>query len=415
MKILMIGGGAAGMMAAATIVESGADAEVCLVDKNAELGRKVVISGGGRCNLTTAENEMSSLVTAYPRGGRWLKFCMHEFPPSDVCEWFEEHGIHLKTEGRKIFPVSNKGTDITAMFQKLFADKGVEVLMKTAVTGIEKEEDGFKVRFEYGERFCDKLIIATGGHAYRSTGSTGDGYAFAQALGHNITPLAATLTSFSAAEEWISDLAGVSVQNAKFKLVGREKHEWSGPFLFTHKGVSGPGIFALSSLSAFEECSAEKPLKLFIDFVPDSTYQDLTEEIAGEIGNSPKLALIKIVKEYLPKSLLKVIFGQLGVDGSRMASEVARKDLNRVIEALKNFEITLTERTAGSEIVTAGGVDLKEVDQKTMESKICPGLYFGGELLDVDGFTGGYNLQNAWATGRLAGLSVLAAGAEKTE
>ncbi len=411
MKILIIGGGAAGMMATATIVESGADAEVCLVDKNAELGRKVVISGGGRCNLTTAEEEMSSLVAAYPRGGRWLKFCMHECPPGDVCEWFEEHGIPLKTEGKKIFPISNKGTDITSMFQRLFAERDVEVLMKTAVTGIEREGDGFRVRFEYGEKYCDKLIIATGGHAYRDTGSTGDGYTFAQALGHNITPLAATLTSFSAAEEWISDLAGVSVQNAKFKLVGKEKHEWSGPFLFTHKGVTGPGIFALSSLSAFEECSAENPLKLFIDFVPDFAYQ----ELADEVDNSPKVALGKILKKYLPKSLLKVIFQDLGVDGSKVVSEVAKKDLNRVIESLKNFEITLNERTAGSEIVTAGGVDLKEVDQKTMESKICPNLYFGGELLDVDGFTGGYNLQNAWATGRLAGLSVLAADAGKTE
>lgn len=407
MKILIIGGGAAGMMAAAAIVESDPEAEVCLVDKNAELGRKVVISGGGRCNLTTAEGEMSSLMSAYPRGSRWLRFCMHEFPPESVCEWFEDHGIPVKTEGKKIFPVSNKGTDITSMFQRLFADKGVEVLMKTAVTGIVREDDGFRVTFKYGERYCDKLIIATGGHAYRHTGSTGDGYAFAEALGHNITPLAATLTSFSAAEKWIADLAGVSIQNAKFKLVGKEKHECTGPFLFTHKGVSGPGIFALSSLSAFEECSSEHPLPLFIDFIPNSTYQDLLDEIAGKIEDSPKLTLMKILKEYLPKSLLEVIFRGLGVDGAKMASEVAKKDLNRVIESLKNFEITLIERTPGSEIVTAGGVDLKEVDQKTMESKICPGLHFGGELLDIDGFTGGYNLQSAWATGRLAGMSVL--------
>jgi predicted Rossmann fold flavoprotein len=411
MKILIIGGGAAGMMAAATIVESGVEAEVCLVDKNAELGRKVVISGGGRCNLTTTEGEMSSLLKAYPRGGRWLKFCMHEFPPGDVCEWFEEHGIPVKAEGKKIYPVSNKGTYVTSMFQRLFAEKGVEVLMNTAVTGIEKAGGGFSVKFKDGERFCDKLIIATGGHAYRSTGSTGDGYTFAQSLGHTITPLAATLTSFSAAEEWISDLAGVSVQNAKFKLVGKEKHERSGPFLFTHKGVTGPGIFALSSLSAFEECSEENPLKLLIDFVPDLEYQILLDEIM----NSPKLTLAKALRGYLPKSLLSIILKSLGVDGYRVVSEVAKKDLNRLIEALKNFEITLIERTAGSEIVTAGGVDLKEVDQKTMESKICPGLYLCGELLDVDGFTGGYNLQNAWATGRLAGLSVLASGAEKTE
>jgi len=399
MKILIIGAGAAGMMAAATILESGADVEVCLIDKNPELGRKVVISGGGRCNLTTADNEISSILRAYPRGGRWLKFCMHEFPPKEVCDWFEAHKIPLKTEGRKIFPVSNKGTDITSMFQQLFADKHVEVLMNSSVTGIEKEGDGFRVKFKNGERYCDRLMIATGGHAYRHTGSTGDGYAFAQSLGHNITPLAATLTSFSAAESWISDLAGVSIQNAKFKLVGKEKHEWSGPFLFTHKGVSGPGIFALSSLSAYEECSDEKPLDLFIDFVPDLDYQS--------IRFSPQKTLLKTLNDYLPKSLLGVIFDYLKVDGSKKASEVTKKDLNRIIESLKNFKITLNERTQGSEIVTAGGVDLKEVDPKTMESKVCPGLYLAGELLDIDGFTGGYNLQSAWATGRLAGYSIV--------
>ncbi|MDA1060579.1 MAG: NAD(P)/FAD-dependent oxidoreductase [bacterium] len=414
MEILIVGAGAAGLMAAAYIAESDTEAEVCIVEKNAVLGRKVIISGGGRCNVTTADNEMPSLMSSYPRGSRWLRFCMHEVTPSDVYEWFENHGIPLKTEGKKIFPQSNKGTDITEMFQRLFEDKNVDVLLKTSVVKVEKEGDAFKVSFEDGEsRYCDKLILTTGGHAYRHTGSTGDGYAFAQSLGHSIKPLAATLTSFSASEPWISDLAGVSIENAKLRLVGREKSEFSGPFLFTHKGVSGPGIFALSSLSAFEECTDEHPLKLFIDFVPSMDYQALSEKIFKKIEQNPKQSLLRILKDFLPKSILTVIFRNLSLDGSKIVSEVAKKDLNRCIEALKNFEMTLNERTPGSEIVTAGGVDLKEVDQKTMESKICPGLFFGGELLDVDGFTGGYNLQIAWATGRLAGLSALGAATQK--
>lgn len=408
MKILIVGAGAAGMMAAATIVETNCDAEVCIVEKNAVLGRKVIISGGGRCNLTTAENDIPELMKAYPRGSRWLRFVMHEFSPSAVCEWFEKHGIPLKTEGRKIFPKSNQGTDVTGMFQRIFEAKNVEVLLKTAVVNIKKADGGFKVTFDGDkETFCEKLILTTGGHAYRHTGSTGDGYSFAVSLGHSIKDLAATLTSFSSSEDWISDLAGVSILNAKLKLLGKEKSEFSGPFLFTHKGVSGPAIFALSSLSAFEECSPKNPLRLFIDFLPDIDYQTLTNQISGKIADNPRKAILRIFSDYLAKSVLAVILKKLNIDGGKIAAEVAKKDVGRIIESLKNFEISLIERTPGAEIVTAGGVDLNEVDQKTMESKICPGLYFGGELLDVDGFTGGYNLQIAWATGRAAGLSAL--------
>jgi predicted Rossmann fold flavoprotein len=408
MKILIVGAGAAGMMAAATIAESDAEAEVCLVEKNSVLGRKVIISGGGRCNLTTATSEVRSLMKAYPRGSRWLRFCMHEFNPENVYAWFENHGIPLKTEKKKIFPQSNKGTDVTEMFGKLFQEKNVEILLKTAVTGVEKDGEGFKVSLgELGDRYCDKLILTTGGHAYRHTGSTGDGYSFAQVLGHSVKDLAATLTSFSIKESWISHLAGVSIENAKFKLVGKEKHEFTGAFLFTHKGVSGPGIFALSSLSAFEECSSENPLKLFIDFVPELAYQKLNEEILEKVKSNPQRTLLRTLNDYLPKSVLSVLLARLNVDEGRKAFEIPKKDLNRCIESLKNFEMTLCERTPGAEIVTAGGVDLNEVDQKTMESKICPGLYFGGELLDVDGFTGGYNLQIAWATGQLAGKMAL--------
>ena len=437
MKILIIGGGAAGIMAAATIIENAPETEVLVVDKNDEIGSKVIISGGGRCNLTTAENDIGILMKAYPRGSRWLRFSMHEFSPEKVCEWFEGHGIPLKTEGAKVYPRSNKGTEVTGMFQKLFKANNVEVLLDTSVMAIEKGADttigpsdsdrsmnegsdgfgdgggnGFEVSLSDGSvQHCDKVILTTGGQAYRQTGSTGDGYAFAQSLGHNITPLAATLTSFSTAKDGLPNLAGVTHEKAKFRLVGKKEYEISGSFLFTHKGVTGPAIFALSSLAAFEECSKETPLKLFVDFVPDSDYQSLAGEISQRIKENPNKTFLKTINEYLPKSILAVIFLRLKMDGSKKALEVSKKDVNRCVEALKNFEITLVERTPGAEIVTAGGIDLNEVDQKTMESKICPGLYFGGELLDVDGFTGGYNLQIAWATGRVAGLNALGANA----
>jgi predicted Rossmann fold flavoprotein len=407
MEILIVGAGAAGMMAAATIAERGGKTEVCLVEKNAVLGRKVIISGGGRCNVTTADNDMASLKRAYPRGWKFLRYAMHEFTPQEVYDWFEKRGIPLKYEGPKVFPVSNNGKDVTEMFERIFEQKGVEVLLKTSVDAVEKSGDGFEVVLNGEPRYCDKLILTTGGHAYRHTGSSGDGYSFAQALGHSITPLAATLTSFSVWEDWVGKLAGVSIPEAKFKLVGKEKHEFTGAFLFTHKGVTGPGIFALSSLSAFENCDKDNHLKLFIDFVPGQDYQSLNEEILRRIEESPLKNLLHNLRGFVPKSVLSLLLARLGVDEGRKSSEITKKDLNRCIEALKNFELTLCERTPGAEIVTAGGVALSEVDTKTMESKICPGLSFGGELLDIDGFTGGYNLQVAWATGRLAGLSTL--------
>ena len=383
---------------------SASSAEVILVEKNAVLGRKVLISGGGRCNVTTKTSDVRELMKCYPRGHRWLRFAMHEFGPEKVYQWFEDHGVPLKAEALKVYPQSNKGTDVTGVFERIFADRGVQVLLRTAVTDVSKDAESFTVDLADGQSFeVDKLIITTGGHAYRYTGSTGDGYAFAQKLGHTITPLMATLTSFFTEEEWVSDLAGVSFENVKFKLSGEGKYEFSGPFLFTHKGVSGPAIFALSAMSAFEKCTQLNPLRLVIDFLPDLNHEQLQQEINQRISAHPQAMIAKNFLGYVPKSLLALIFRLVGLDPEKKSLEVAKKDLNKCIDRLKNFEIHLVERTPGAEIVTAGGVDLSEIDDKTMESKLCPGLYFAGEIMDVDGFTGGYNLQIAWATGRLAG------------
>jgi len=394
------------MMAAATIVENDPQADVCLVEKNSMLGCKVLLSGGGRCNLTTTDDDIPLLMKSYPRGERWLRFAMHEFSPANVYEWFEKHRIPLKAEGKKIYPISDKGKDVTKMFQRIFTKNKVDVLLKTEVTSVQRNGDEFQVHFSNGDsRICDKLILTTGGSAYSQTGSTGDGYAFAKAFGHIVSPLAATLTSFFADEAWVSKLSGVSIEKAKLKIIGKNNHEVTGSLLFTHKGVSGPGIFAISSLSAFEECSEEHPLPLSVDFVPDFNPQALAEEISRKVKENPKKTFTNILNNYAPKSLLTIILEKLNLDGSKITSEVSKKDINKAIEALKNTKITLNARTPGAEIVTAGGVNLKEVDTKTMESKLQPGLYFGGELMDVDGFTGGYNLQIAWATGRLAGKS----------
>lgn len=404
MKIVIVGAGAAGMMAAVRAAEF--NAEVILVEKNAVLGRKVLISGGGRCNVTTTTSDVKELMKCYPRGSRWLRFAMHEFGPERVYNWFEDRGVPLKVEGAKVYPQSNKGTDVTEVFQKIFEENGVELILRTATSAVSKKGDKFVVTMaDGGQVEADRLILTTGGHAYSHTGSTGDGYSFARDLGHTITPLEATLTSFFTEEEWVEQLSGVSFENVKFKLVGEGKYEFSGPFLFTHKGVSGPAIFALSAMSAFEKCTKENPLRLFVDFVPSLNHEQLQNEIRDKIQEHPQAMISKNLLGYVPKSLLALILKLLNIDAEKKSVELAKKDLNKLVEALKNFQLNLIGRTPGAEIVTAGGVDLSEIEDKTMESKICPGLYFAGEIMDVDGFTGGYNLQIAWATGRLAGES----------
>ena len=384
------------MMAAATITEKNSEDEVILIEKNTRLGRKVVISGGGRCNLTTSTSDIKELLENYPRGAKWLKFAMHEFGPKETYEWFEKNGIPLKTEKKRVFPKSNKGIDLVYAFTKIFTEKNVQVKYNKAVEEIEKEGDKFVLTFPENQIIeVDKVIITAGGIAYSETGSTGDGYYFAKSLGHTVTQLSPSLTSFISDKEWIKDLAGVSIPHAKLKISGEEKYEFEGPFLFTHTGITGPAIFALSALSAHEKT----PLQLLIDLVPEKDYNTLKDEVE----KSQKKSIEKTMAAYIPKSLANLLLQKLNLDSKKIISETSKKDLNRITETLKNLKITLTSRTPGNEMVTAGGVDLKEVDEKTMESKICPGLYFAGEILDVDGFTGGYNLQNAWATGKVAG------------
>jgi len=380
--------------------------KVQIFEKNDSLGRKVLLSGGGRCNLTTANIEINSLMKNYPRGSKWLRFLMYEFGPREVFDWFEKMGLDLKIENGRVFPKSNKGKDVVFMFNKVFAENNVEIFYNKALLAIQKDKNIFNLSFENGGLFkADRVILATGGSAYKHTGSTGDGYDFAKSLGHTITDLVPTLTSFISDGEFIESLAGLSFENVVLKIVGKKTYEFKGDFLFTHKGVSGPGIFALSALSAFEICNKDNDLSLFIDFIPDFNYEELKENIKSKLIENSKISLFKVVSKFVSKSFTLLLFKKLNIDVAKRLSELSKKDFNKLIEFLKNFKVNLVSRSSGKEIVTAGGVDLNEVDPKTMESKICPALFFAGEILNVDGFTGGYNLQIAWGTGRIAGKS----------
>jgi hypothetical protein len=374
------------------------------------------MTGGGRCNLTTGTTDVKQLMKNYPRGGEWLKFAMYDFGPKQCYEYFESNGVPLKMEGNRAFPKSEKGEDIIKMFNEIFIKNKVEILYTKVVQGVRKEGGLFVVDVDNGDSIkSDKLILTTGGNAYSKTGSRGDGYTFSKSLGHTITPLAPTLTSLNSNEIFIKSLAGVSAENAKLKLViggadsggtgsagggsagvgKKNEYEFTGSFLFTHTGITGPAVFAISAFSAYERL--RKGTTVYVDFVPELN----RDQLKAAIEEDPKAPFIRAVSRYVTKSLAEVF----GVIVGKRVNEVGKKEIMRVIELLKNFPIQVTQRTPGREIVTAGGVSLKEVDKKTMESLITPGLYFAGELLDVDGLTGGYNLQIAWATGKLAGES----------
>ncbi|MDD5438314.1 MAG: NAD(P)/FAD-dependent oxidoreductase [Patescibacteria group bacterium] len=406
MKIAIVGGGAAGLMAAAAIIETNPEAEIFLIDKNEGLGKKVIISGGGRCNVTTGIQDVKTVLTKYPRGGKFLNSAMHKFPPKEAYEWFESHGVPLKIEkDLRVFPISNDGHDIVRIFEELFRRSRVVLLMRTQVVGLEKHGDGFKLKLKGSDDLAiDKVILTTGGQAYRQTGSTGDGYALAASLGHTITELAPSLSALLTQETWTAEISGLSFPNVK---TSAGQFQASGPMLFTHKGVSGPAVFAFSSLVAFEKFDNQNPLEITIDLFPDKTAAELTRFIESFKRSNPKKSWLNILSQVVPKSLAEIVCRHLGLS-AKNAGDVNKQDLAASVDWFKKMTIHVVSRSAGDEFVTAGGVNLKEVDPSTMQSKICSGLYFAGEILDIDGFTGGFNLQASWAAGRLAGASAAA-------
>lgn len=418
--IAIIGGGAAGLMAAAHLVESaqGKDITIHLFDKNDHLGAKVIISGGGRCNVTTGIHDIKQLLQNYPRGAKFLMSAMYKLPPPKVMEWFESHDVPLKTEeDLRVFPKSDNGKDIVNALEKTITEKPnatIYLHLKTNVTNIEKKT-GFIIHTKKETITADYLLIATGGSTYRQTGSTGDGYAFAQSLSHTITELAPSLSSFMTKEDYPKDLAGVSFTQTEITLdsnTEKKSYTRKGPLVFTHRGMSGPAIFAISSMAAYENFTAKEPHHLTINFLPDLTKAELLEKLQKEANLHGKKEFRNFLDIFLPKSLCEVMARELIKrkklpSNSAHAGQMNAELKKETAELIHAFPFTIIGRSPGEEFVTAGGVSLPEVDTNTMESKICPNLYFAGEVLDIDGFTGGFNLQASWATGYLAGESIL--------
>lgn len=405
MREAIIGGGAAGLMCAAAINEQNPEAEVFLIEKNDSLGKKVIISGGGRCNVTTGIQDVRIVLSKYPRGSKFLSSAMHRFPPEAVQQWFEDQGVALKGEAdQRVFPVSNQSKDVVGAFEKFFADNNTKILLNHYVRGIEKEGKRFIVHFKNQPSLTvDKVILTLGGQAYRQTGSAGDGYGLAESLGHHITELAPSLSSLTSKESWPAEVAGTSFAKATFKVHGKKHYEFTGPFVFTHWGVSGPAVFALSSLIAFEKFSPTAPIKIYLDLAPDLSINEVLFKIKSFMESDPKKLFKYTLHQLIPLSLAAIAVDQIGIKKEKKNHEISKQELRQAAEWFKRSPLTITGRRPGEEFVTAGGVDLAEVNSSTMESKICPGLYFAGEILNVDGYTGGFNLQAAWATGHLAG------------
>ncbi len=426
-NIIVIGGGAAGMMSAIAAAKNvGKGGRVILMEKNEKLGKKLFITGKGRCNVTNA-CDVSELFENITEHSKFLYSAIYGFDNSAVMRFFEEAGCKLKVErGQRVFPVSDHSSDIIKALERELEKQGVKILLCCEVRRIQfaeysdtsKESEKSKSKqnrkvacVEYFDKTAkskqtinaDSVIVATGGISYASTGSTGDGYRFAEVCGHKITALSPALVPFSISEEWCSKLQGLSLKNvqAVVEADGKEIFSDFGEMLFTHYGVSGPLILSASSYFVHKGC---KRAKLYIDLKPALTDEQLDRRILREFDENKNKQFKNAIASLFPSKLIPIMPKLADIDSDKKVNEITKEERERFVRAIKHMELTITGvRDYDEAIITKGGVDVKDVNPSTMESKLVKGLYFAGEVLDLDALTGGFNLQIAWSTGRLAG------------
>ncbi|MBO4854552.1 MAG: NAD(P)/FAD-dependent oxidoreductase [Oscillospiraceae bacterium] len=402
-KIVVIGGGAAGMMAAVFAARQGAD--VTLIEPNERLGKKVNITGKGRCNVTN-NCALEELLRNVPGNGRFLYSAFSKFDGRDAMAFFEELGVPLKTErGSRVFPVSDCAFDVTAALERELRRRGVQVIRDRALNVETAEGRVAAVRGERRRYEASAVILATGGVSYPATGSTGDGYRIAAALGHTVAPPHGSLVPLVSPDPCCQAMQGLALKNVTVTVEdgqGRRLFRELGEMLFTHFGVSGPLILSASARMREAETGT---CRLLIDLKPGLDEQKLDARILRDINESPNRDFEKIVSGLVPHSMVAVLCRRLEIPDTLKAHSLTRQQRRDLVRMLKHFAIEITDRRPVEEaIVTAGGVNVGEVQPATMESKLVRGLYFAGEILDVDAYTGGFNLQIAWATGRQAGL-----------
>ena len=415
MKVIVIGGGPAGMMAAITSAENGN--EVILLEKNKGLGKKLLITGKGRCNITSSL-PMEDFIKNTPGNGMFLYSAYNKFTNQDIISFLKKQGLDVKEErGNRIFPVTDKSQDVLNCFEKKLKNlKNVKIMYEMPVSEIlineEKRITGVKCK-NGAIINAEKVILATGGKSYPLTGSTGDGYEMAKKLGHMITKIKPSLVPLETYEQDLHrSLQGLSLRNVKIKMVDTCKnktiYEDFGEMLFTHFGVSGPVILSGSAhlvrYKNIDELLKNKKIKLLIDLKPALTEEKLNDRILRDFEDFKNKNFKNSLDKLLPQKLIPVIIERSGINPDKQVNSITKQERIQIVKLLKEFEVTIKNfRRIEDGIITAGGISIKEVNPKTMESKLISGLYFAGEILDVDSYTGGFNLQIAYSTGFVAG------------
>ncbi len=401
--VVVIGGGPAGMMAAAIAASRGKRAVI--LEKNDCLGKKLLITGKGRCNITN-DCDISEFISNVPVNGNFLYSAFYTFTNRDLLDMLSRAGLETKVErGGRVFPVSDKAMDVLRAMKTILKNYGVKVLC-AEVTDIRDQQDG-KVVVVKGNKFikCSSVVIATGGKSYPKTGSTGDGYKFAKKLGHSVTELKASLVPLNIKSEHITALMGLSLKNAAIKVYrdGVEIYSDFGEMLFTHYGASGPIILSASShMRDFKKHSYD----ISIDLKSALNHDTLDKRILRDFEKYKNKNFDNSLGELLPKKLIPVIVKLSGISPSKKVNEITREERKKLVELLKNMTFHVDSlRPLDGAIITSGGVNVREINPKTMESKLCKGLFFAGEVIDVDAYTGGFNLQIAFSTGYLAGMN----------
>ncbi|MBE6977357.1 MAG: NAD(P)/FAD-dependent oxidoreductase [Ruminococcaceae bacterium] len=407
---IIIGGGPAGMFAAITAAQRGQS--VLLLEKNDRLGKKLLITGKGRCNVTN-DCSAQEILQNIPRNSRFLFSAMNAFPPERIKSFLEENGCPLKTErGNRVFPVSDQSQSVLEALQRAMRRYHVDVVT-ARVKGILTDNDTVTgVRTDKETVACKWVILATGGLSYPTTGSTGDGYTMAKALGHTVTDCEGSLVPLEIAGADCQDMQGLSLRNCGVKLLdgkGKVQYKDFGELLFTHFGVSGPTVLSASTHLKGENC------RLVIDLKPALDEGKLNDRILRDLDMYKNRTMENALTDLLPRSMIPVVLRRIGVDPELQANSFSKQQRRALVELLKGFALEITgKRPVAEAIITSGGVKVGEIDPKTMQSKIVSGLYFAGEIIDCDAYTGGFNLQIAWATAYAAGMAAQKSGIDKS-
>ena len=399
---IIIGGGPAGMFAGITAAQRGQ--KVLLLERNDRLGKKLLITGKGRCNVTN-DCSAQEILQNVPRNGRFLYSAMNAFPPERIKEFLEENGCPVKTErGNRVFPVSDRSQSVLEALQRAMRRYSVDVHTARVKSILTDNGQVSGVRTDKETISCKWVILATGGLSYPTTGSTGDGYTMAKALGHTVTPCEGSLVPLETEGPDCPDMQGLSLRNCGVKLLdakGKVLYKDFGELLFTHFGVSGPTVLSASTHLKGEGC------RLVIDLKPALDEGKLNDRILRDLDLYKNRSMENALTDLLPRSMIPVVLRRLGVDPEMQANSFSKQQRRALVELLKAFPIAITgKRPVAEAIITSGGVKVGEIDPKTMQSKLVPGLYFAGEIIDCDAYTGGFNLQIAWATAYAAGMSV---------